>query len=212
MAKLFFRYGAMNSGKTTALMQVAYNYEERGMQVLLLKPDTDTKGGDVVVSRLGIHRPVDHLISKDENIYSWVDSYTREERKIDCILVDESQFLQPEQVDQLFELVILRNIPVLCYGLRTDFRRQGFPGSTRLMLLAHSLEELKTICRCGRKALFNARKLNTRFIFTGGQVAIEGEDEITYESLCGNCYYEEWEKSKTPTLFDEAAANDIIEA
>jgi thymidine kinase len=105
-------------------------------------------------------------------------------------LIDEAQFLTRDQVDQAFELAVLDNVPVLCYGIRTDFLTNGFPGSLRLMELAHSLEELKTICRCGRKAMFNGRKLDGEFIFVGNQVAIDGV-EVTYESLCGVCYLNE---------------------
>ncbi|HHT20512.1 MAG TPA: thymidine kinase [Tissierellia bacterium] len=185
MAKLFFRYGAMNSGKSTALMQVAYNYEERGMNILLLKPQIDTKGGDVVVSRLGVSRKVDILVEKDMDLQAAIKKYFTI-MPIHCVLVDEVQFLSPEQVDQLFRLVIEDDVPVICYGLRTDFLMNGFAGSERLLLLAHSIEELKTICRCGRKAVFNGRKIDGRFVFEGEQVAIDGE--VQYESLCGECY------------------------
>lgn len=185
MAKLFFRYGAMNSGKSTALMQVAYNYEERGMNILLLKPQIDTKGGDVVMSRLGVSRKVDILVEKDMDLQAAIKKYFTI-MPIHCVLVDEVQFLSPEQVDQLFRLVIEDDVPVICYGLRTDFLMNGFAGSERLLLLAHSIEELKTICRCGRKAVFNGRKIDGRFVFEGEQVAIDGE--VQYESLCGECY------------------------
>lgn len=185
MAKLFFRYGAMNSGKSTALMQVAYNYEERGMNILLLKPQIDTKGGDVVVSRLGVKRKVDILVERDMELQAEIKKYFTI-MPIHCILVDEVQFLTPKQVDQLFRLVIEDDVPVICYGLRTDFLMNGFAGSERLLLLAHSIEELKTICRCGRKAILNARKVDNKFVFVGEQVAIDGD--VQYESLCGECY------------------------
>ena len=106
---------------------------------------------------------------------------------LDCVLVDEAQFLTAPQVDQLMEIVLLDDVPVLAYGIRTDFRTTGFPGSRRLLEIAHSLEELKTICRCGRKAIFNARKVGESFVFDGDQVAIDSGD-VTYESLCGKCY------------------------
>lgn len=185
MAKLFFRYGAMNSGKSTALMQVAFNYEERGMNILLLKPRIDTKGGDIIVSRLGVSRKVDILIEKDMDLQAEIRKYLAI-MPIHCVLIDEVQFLNSAQIDQLFQLVIEDNIPVICYGLRTDFLMNGFEGSQRLLLLAHSIEELKTICRCGRKALLNARKLDDKFVFVGAQVAIDGD--VDYESLCGECY------------------------
>ncbi len=191
MAKLFFRYGAMNSGKSTALMQVAHNYNERGMKALIVKPQVDIKGGEKVVSRLGVDRHVDMLIYNEEDVYNKIMDLNDE---IDCVLVDESQFLAKEQVDQLFEFAVVENIPVICYGLRTDFKLNGFEGSERLLLLAHSIEELKTICRCGRKAVVNGRKINGKFVFEGQQVAIDGENKIEYESLCAQCYFKYREK------------------
>ena len=189
MSKLYFRYGAMNSGKSTNLMQVAYNYEERGMKVLLIKPSNDKKGGDKLVSRLGVERKVDLLINDDQNIYNEVKKWQDEKYKIDCILVDEVQFFKAYQIDQLFEIAVCLDIPVICYGLRTDFKMQGFEGSTRLLLLAHSIEELKTICKCGKKAILNGRKINGKFVFEGEQVAIDNIDNVEYESLCGHCYF-----------------------
>ncbi|OPL09097.1 MAG: thymidine kinase [delta proteobacterium ML8_F1] len=186
MAKLYFRYGAMNSGKSTALMQVAHNYRERGMRAVILKPTVDTKGGEQIVSRLGVAFQVDLLLKKDQNAYHEIISHFYD---IDCVLVDEAQFLTRDQVDQLFEYAVKEKVPVICYGLRTDFRREGFEGSKRLLLLAHSIEELKTICRCGKKAVFNGRKINGRFVFEGEQVAIDGENKVEYESLCAQCYY-----------------------
>lgn len=189
MSKLYFRYGAMNSGKSTNLMQVAHNYEERGMKVLLIKPSTDKKGGDKLVSRLGVQRKVDLLIDDEQNIYEEVKRWEEAKFKIDCILVDEVQFLRDYQIDELFEIAVCLDIPVICYGLRTDFKMQGFEGSTRLLLLAHSIEELKTICKCGRKAVLNGRKINGKFVFEGQQVAIDNVDNVEYESLCGHCYF-----------------------
>ncbi len=191
MSKLYFRYGAMNSGKSTALMQVAYNYEERGMRVLILKPGTDTKGGNHVVSRLGVIRQADIAIRQGMDLYSLVQDWQAVQGKIHCVLVDEVQFLESGQIDQLFRLAVVGGIPVICYGLRTDFRMQGFEGSTRLLLLAHSLEELKTICSCGKKALLNGRMVNGRFVFEGEQIAIDQVDAVTYQSLCPECYFKE---------------------
>jgi len=189
MSKLYFRYGAMNSGKSTHLMQVAYNYEERGMKVILIKPYTDTKGGERLVSRLGVEREVDFVIYEEDNILEKVKKYKEINGDIDCILVDEVQFLKSEQIDNLFEIAVVLDIPVICYGLRTDFRMQGFEGSIRLLLLAHSIEEMKTICKCGKKAVLNGRKINNRFVFEGEQVAIDNVDNVEYESLCGHCYF-----------------------
>jgi thymidine kinase len=196
MAKLYFRYGAMNSGKSTALLQVAHNYEERGQQVLIAKPAIDTKGDSTIVSRLGVDRRVDFLVTPNDNLRELAHEHANNSliipgiKNLACLLIDEAQFLTREQVDQAFELAVLDGVPVLCYGIRTDFLTVGFPGSLRLMEIAHTLEELKTICRCGRKAMFNARKFDGDFIFEGDQVAIDGV-EVTYESLCGVCYLNE---------------------
>ena len=157
MAKLYFRYGAMNSGKSTALMQVAHNYEEQGMQVLILKPQVDTKGGSELVSRLGVHRKADRLIRPDMDVFEVVREASQA-TKLACVLCDESQFFTAEQAEQLFMVTVDLNIPVICYGLRADFSLRGFPGSTRLLELAHTIEEMKTICTCGRKAICNCRK------------------------------------------------------
>jgi len=196
MSKLYFRYGAMNSGKSTALLQAAFNYEERDQQVLLAKPRIDTKGDNAIVSRLGVTRSVDFTVGPDADIY--VAFATERARvlkstgkDVSCLLVDEAQFLSESQVDDLLRIAILEGIPVLAYGIRTDFQTVAFPGSRRLLEIAHSLEELKTICRCGRKAVFNARTVDGRFIFDGEQVAIDLEADVSYQSLCGKCYLEE---------------------
>lgn len=203
MAKLYFRYGAMNSGKSTALLQAAYNYEERGQRVLLAKPEIDTKGASQIESRLGVTREVDFLIGEGADARALF--YAERERvrnevadallpsdpeDVACLLIDEAQFLSAEQVDDLFRIAVLDGIPVMAYGIRNDFRTHAFPGSARLLAIAHALEELKTICRCGRKAVFNGRRAGGRFVFDGDQVAIDGV-AVTYESLCGNCYLEE---------------------
>ena len=191
MAKLYFKYGAMNSGKSTILLQSAHNYEERGMRTVLLKPMIDTKGADSVVSRLGVSRKVHHLVSATDSIRDIINNDIRQNGKLHCIFVDESQFLAIPQVDQLFWIAVEMDIPVICYGLRTDFLTNGFPASSRLLELAHSIEELKTICRCGKKAMFNARKINGKFVFEGEQVAIDNENNVEYESLCPVCYLRE---------------------
>lgn len=194
MAKLYFRYGAMNSGKSTALLQAAFNYEERGQRVLLAKPSIDTKG-DGIVSRLGVARNVDFTIASGTALRARFAALvaqirSTEGREVACLLIDEAQFLSPDQVDDLLRIAVLDRVPVLAYGIRTDFKTNAFPGSRRLLEIAHSIEELKTICRCGRKAIFNARKMGETFIFDGAQVAIDGES-VTYESLCGECYLAE---------------------
>lgn len=188
MAKLYFRYGAMNSGKSTALIQVAHNYEERGMSVLLIKPSIDTKGADTVVSRIGVSRPVDLLVPSGMDVYSTIEELNGKS-SLSCILADEAQFFTPAQIDQLFRVAVTQNIPVICYGLRSDFQMNGFPGSTRLLELAHSIEELKTICSCGKKAMINARLVNGEYVFEGAQVAIDGEASVEYRSVCPECYF-----------------------
>lgn len=189
MSKLYFRYGAMNCGKSTALMQVLHNYIERGMRAIVIKPYTDTKGGDQIVSRLGLTKQADFLVKSEDNLVSMVTDWQEKQGALDCILVDEVQFMKQFQIDALFEIAVKMNIPVICYGLRTDFQMQGFEGSERLLLLAHSIEELKTICRCGRKATLNGRKIDNQFVFEGDQVAIDGENHVAYESLCPVCYF-----------------------
>lgn len=195
MAKLYFRYGAMNSGKSTALLQAAFNYEERHQRVLLAKPAVDTKGDRNIESRLGVTREVDYLITNDDDAYAQfcqkrADVVSEYGQDVSCLLVDEAQFLSADHVDGLLRIALIEKIPVLAYGIRTDFQTCAFPGSRRLLEVSHSLEELKTICRCGRKAIFNGRRAGDRFIFDGDQVAIDGVT-VSYESLCGVCYLQE---------------------
>lgn len=202
MAKLYFRYGAMNSGKSTALLQVAYNYEERGQRVLLAKPATDTKGEGRIVSRLGVGREVDFLIGSHDDVRELFSRHAQgydpdalvetiaDIAPVAALLIDEAQFLTASQVEDLLRIAALDDVPVLTYGLRTDFQTQIFPGSQRLLALSHALEELKTICRCGRKAILNGRQVGGKFIFSGDQISIDG-DGVAYESLCAQCYLEE---------------------
>jgi len=184
MAKLYFRYGAMNSGKSTSLLQTAHNYKERGMNVIVMKPSKDKKADECIESRLGVNQKVDYLIDEEDSILDIV----RALEQVSCILVDEAQFLNPKQVDELLKITIYHDIPVICYGLRTDFKTNGFPGSTRLLEIAHSIEEMKTICRCGSKATFNARFIDNKLVTEGDQVAIDGFG-VSYESMCPKCYY-----------------------
>ena len=199
MAKLYFRYGAMNSGKSTALLQAAFNYEERDQRVLLAKPSVDTKGESTITSRLGLARSVDLLLGPHDDVRARFRQAaagrdpeallaTVELPPVACLLVDEAQFLSPQQVVHLLRIAVLDSVPVLAYGIRGDFRTRSFPGSGRLMEIAHTLEELKTICRCGRKAMFNARTSDGGMVLDGEQVAIDGE--VAYESLCASCYLE----------------------
>lgn len=187
MAKLYFRYGAMNCGKSSSLLQVAYNYDERDNKVVLIKPMVDKKGEDKIVSRIGISRKVDYLIKEEESI---LEKLRGELSTANCILVDEAQFFSKEQIDELFIIAKSYDVPVICYGLRTDFKTNSFPGSRRLLEIADELTELETICRCGKIARFNARIINDEFVSDGDQIAIDEKNNVTYESLCGKCYLE----------------------
>ena len=184
MSKLYFRYGAMGSGKSSALLQVAYNYNEKGMYVILMKPQIDTKAENRVSSRIGIEREVDVLIPKDSGIIELIP----DTKKPDAIIVDESQFLTSDQVDELYFISKIYDIPVLCYGLRCDFQMKGFEGSTRLLEIADDIEEMKTICKCGSKATQNIRLINGEPTFEGEQVVIDDHTQVEYEGICGKCY------------------------
>ena len=185
----------MNAGKSTNLLQVAHNYERDGHRVALVKPSVDTKGDDMVVSRIGASRRVDVLATPDLDVRRSVLDLGGT-GIIACTLVDEAQFLTRLQVEQLRALVDIDKIPVMAFGLRTDFLKNGFPGSIALFELADTIEEIRTVCRCMRKATFNARLVNGQMVFEGQQVAIDGEDEVTYVPLCGACYQEEQDSAK----------------
>ena len=144
------------------------------------------------LSRLGICCKVDQLVTPEVDITELVRADEAAHGKIACVLCDESQFFTPEQADQLFLVTVDLGIPVICYGLRADFMMRGFPGSTRLLEIAHTIEELKTICACGRKAICNGRKVNGEFVFEGAQVAIDTVDNVEYQSLCPQCWYREY--------------------
>ena len=191
MAKLYFKYGAMNSGKTIEVLRTCYNYKERGLNVILIKPKVDLKGSNKVVSRIGLEREVDYLISDKENIY---DMFI--EKNIDVIIADEAQFFTREQINELWFLTKKKDIDILCYGLRCDFLMNGFPGSTRLLEIADSIDEIKTICACGKKATINMRYVNGVPSFEGEQVSIDGFNNVTYDAVCGECYIKQREKEK----------------
>ena len=184
MSKLYFRYGAMGSGKSAALLQVAYNYNEKGMYVILMKPQIDTKAENKISSRIGIERAVDILIPRDSGIIELIP----DTKKPHAIIVDESQFLTSDQVDELYFISKIYDIPVLCYGLRCDFQMKGFEGSTRLLEIADDIEEMKTICKCGNKATQNIRLVNGEPTFEGEQIVIDDHTKVEYEGVCGNCY------------------------
>ncbi len=183
MAKLYFKYGAMGSSKSAQALITQFNYEELGMTVWLIKPSTDTRdGADIIRSRIGLQRSA-QIITPEQDILE-------EYRKIGArsvVIADEAQFFTPEQIDQLRELVDSEDVPVLCFGLRTDFLTHFFPGARRLMELADSITEIKTVCACGRKATVNARiDANGRIITHGAQVFLGGND--SYVAMCHKCW------------------------
>ena len=188
MAKLYFRYGAMGCGKTMQLLQVAFNYEERGHKVCVIKPKTDTKHGTKLYTRIGPERETNFCFDRKVNLY---DKIRKEYSGVHCVLVDEAQFLTKAQVDQLMRVTIDLDIPVMCYGLRLNFRREdgGFEGATRLLQIAHDIDEIKTICTCGKKATYNARFLNGEFLADGPDVLIDdGKTKVEYRAICPACY------------------------
>ena len=191
MAKLYFKYGTMESGKSTKIIQEAYNYDRNNKSIIVAKPIIDSKGNDKIVSRIGIQRKIDVYIESDnlKEIYEKINKDTF------CILIDEAQFLHKNQVFELFKITKLLEIPVMCYGLKSNFKGEFFEGSEALMIYADSLEEIVTICSCGKKARFNARKVNGDFVTDGEDVLIDGSNEsVEYVPLCGECYIKKVKK------------------
>lgn len=200
MTKLYFRYAAMNAGKSTALLQAAHNYEERGMRVRLFTAALDDRGGPGVIgSRLGLARSVETFGPATVFDAAWLldDGPVRPA----CVLIDEAQFLTPAQVRQLHRLAHHERVPVLCWGLRSDFQGKAFPGAAELLTLADDLEEMKTICACARKASMNLRiDAQGRRVQDGEQVLIGGNER--YRAVCPNCFYSAHEDpARAPGLF-----------
>ena len=191
MAKLYFKYGAMGSSKTANALITKFNYEERGMKVWLIKPSIDVRdGADVVKSRIGLRAQAE-VITPDKDIVAEFNTHP----DYDVIITDECQFFTPAQIDQLRRIVDEKNIPVLCYGLRTDFLTHLFPGSSRLFEVADSITEIKTICECGKKAIVNARIDGEGNVVTeGGQILIGGND--SYIAMCHSCWQNAIQKQK----------------
>lgn len=192
MAKLYFKFGAMGSSKSAQALITKFNYEELGMSVWLIKPSTDTRdGADIIRSRIGLES-VAQVITPEQNI-------TEEYKKVgrhDVIIADEAQFFTPGQIEQLRDLVDDENLPVLCFGLRTDFLTHFFPGAQRLMELADSLTEIKTVCACGRKATVNARiDGEGRVLTQGSQVLLGGND--SYIAMCHKCWKQKIRETET---------------
>nr|CBA26435.1 Thymidine kinase [Curvibacter putative symbiont of Hydra magnipapillata] len=185
MAKLFFRYSAMNAGKSTSLLQIAYNYEEQGQRVRLYTARIDDRSGvGSIASRLGIQRQADTF---DE--HTDFEALLSAQAGLACVLIDEAQFLQPEQVRQLHRIAHMANIPAICFGLRSDFQGKPFAGAAHLLTLADDIEEIKTICACGRKATMNVRVDDEgNRVSEGEQVVIGGNNR--YQQACARCFYE----------------------
>ena len=183
MAKLYFKYGAMGSSKSAQALITKFNYEERDMSVWLIKPSIDTRdGADVIRSRIGLEARA-RIITPEEDIRQAYHAAG----KHDVIIADEAQFFTPEQIDQLRAIVDEKDIPVLCFGLRTDFLTHFFPGAMRLMELADSITEIKTVCACGSKATVNARiDENGKIVTAGGQILLGGND--SYVAMCHRCW------------------------
>ena len=186
MAKLYFRYGAMGCGKTRDIMKVWYNYDEKGKNAIIIKPGIDTKGNNKIVSRDNSEREVDYIIKNDDNIYHIISRH-RIKYNLDCILVDEAQFLERHHIEELTDITDDLDITVICYGLRADFLDNLFPGSEALFIYADVIEEMKTICECLDGATRNVRFVDGQVVFEGEQVAIDGCGEVTYVSMCRKC-------------------------
>ncbi len=185
MAQLYYRYSTMNAGKSIELIKVAYNYEERGKRVLVLVPGVDDRyGKGVVSSRIGVSREA-IIVNEDTNLLK-LFMEENAKQKIDCVLVDECQFLKKHHVQELVEIVDSYDTPVLAYGLKNDFRNELFEGSYYMLIYADKIEEIKTICWCGRKATMVARIVDGKFVKTGEQIVIGGND--MYVSLCRKHY------------------------
>lgn len=190
MAKLYFKYGAMGSSKTANALITKFNYEERGMKVWLIKPSVDVRdGADVVKSRIGLSASAE-VVTPEMDLFELY----RSRDEYDVIIADECQFFSSRQIDQLRAIVDKRNIPVLCYGLRTDFLTRMFEGSSRLFEIADSITEIKTICACGKKAIVNARiDGDGNVVTSGGQILLGGND--SYVAMCHACWQNAIEKT-----------------
>ena len=191
MAKMHFKYATMNSGKSIDLIRTSYNYEENGYKVLIIKPAVDTKGENYITSRIGLKRKVDLLLLYSDSV---LDILKGKLDNISCILIDEAQFLSTKQVEDLFLISKACDVPVLCYGLRTNFKMESFAGGKRLLEMADVLEEITTLCSCGEIARYVGRKVGNNFVQDGEEVVIDGTENITYVPLCGKCYLEKVNK------------------
>lgn len=190
MAQLFFRHGPMNSGKSILVQAAVFSYRERDLHAILAKPSVDTKS-DKVSSRIGLETAVDWVIRPTTSFVELLET-EQQARQVDCLFVDEAQFLETWQVDELSKIASLYGVPVIAYGLRTDFKTQAFPASKRFFEVAAKIEEIKTICSCGSKAIFNARFVEGEAAHEGDQIVIDTKEEgVVYKSLCPQCFHKQ---------------------
>ena len=200
MAKMHFKYASMNSGKSIDLIRTAHNYEENGYKVLIISPIVGKDSNNKISSRVGLYRNADILLLYSDNILEVLKGKLEDKA---VILVDEAQFLSSKQVYDLFIISKALDIPVICYGLRTNFKMESFAGSKRLLELAEVLEELSTLCACGQIARFVARKVGDNFVKDGEEVIIKGTENIEYVPMCGKCYLEKVSKLDLSKIKEE---------
>lgn len=185
MAKLMFKYSTMNAGKTMDLIRTVYNYKENDRDIILMKPLIDTKGNSKIETRAGLSMECDILIPENTSILKLLVGKLDD---VKCIFIDEAEFLNSRQIDDLFIVAHVLDIPVICYGLRDDFTLHAFEGSSRLWECADTFEEFKTLCRCGQTARFCGRKVDGEYVRDGETIVIDGTDNVEYVPLCGDCY------------------------
>lgn len=191
MSKMHFKYATMNSGKTIDLIRTAYNYEENGYKVLVIKPIIDTKGNDHIETRIGLTRKADLLLASSDTVLDKIADI----QNIKCIFIDEAQFLTTKQIDELYFITKKFDVPVICYGLRVNFKMESFEGSKRLLEIAEELEELITLCNCGEVARYVGRQVNGDFVNEGTEVVIDGaQNNVKYVPMCGKCYLKDVKK------------------
>lgn len=200
MSKLIFKYSTMNSGKTMDLLRTVHNYEENNCKVIVMKPALDTKADDNIETRIGLKRKVDILINENDSIIELLKGKLDD---VKCIFIDESQFLHASQIDELFIITKAVNIPVICYGLRNNFKLESFEGSKRLLEIADNLEEFKTLCSCGEIARYVGRKVNGEFVVEGNEIVIDGEKDVEYVPLCGKHYLEKVTKIDLSKIMED---------
>ena len=188
MAKLNFKYGAMNCGKSDSLIKAEFNYRQQGLKSICIKPKTDTKLLNYIISRTKFKKKADLVADTKINLRKWILNYQKQHGIIDVVFLDESQFLSPKQVNELYEVAKIDNISIIAYGLKIDFKSKFFPGSKRFFELSDNIEKLQTMCKCGSQAGFNIRLVNGKPVFKGSVIAIDGKNKVEYDSVCGECW------------------------